>query len=137
MITMRIPREKDKEKLVMFLNENEISIELDSDVMNNSMIVEEGKNLIGYSNYVFNDSICEIQTVFVQPEYRRKKIGDGLIRALLNLACKREIKEVYIAVDEKNMGFINYVGLDKVSRSTYKVDLPDFFDRPCRGSKTK
>lgn len=135
MLTMRIPRDKDKNRLEMFLNENNLTLDLSLNLMVNSMIVEEKNNIIGFSNYIIVNGICEIQNIFVQPSLRRRKIGDGLIRALLNLATKREIAEVYIEVKESDLGFINYVGLDKVSEKTYKVTLPDFFERPCRSEK--
>lgn len=135
MLTMRIPRDKDQSRLEMFLNENSVSVDLNSNIMINSMIVEEQNNIVGFANYIIENGICEIQNVFVQPNYRRKKIGDGLIRSLLNLAAKREIADVYIEVKEADLAFVNYVGLDKVSEITYKVTLPEFFERPCRSEK--
>lgn len=137
MLTMRIPRDKDQEYLKMFIKENDLPLEIDMNIMINSLIVEENNSIIGFANYVINKGICEIENIFVQPESRRKKIGDGLIRALLNLADKRKISEVYMKVEESHIDFINYVGLDKVSETTYKVTLPEFFERPCRSKSMK
>lgn len=137
MLSMRVPREKDRQTLSEFLNHNALPIELTEEQLNRSMIAEEGKIIIGFVSYIQIEDVYKIDHLFIDPSFRRKKIGDGLLRALLNLIDRRGIREARIQIEPECIPFIEYVGLDleDSEQGIYRALLPDFFEKPCRGEK--
>lgn len=137
MISMRVPNEKVKSTLLTFLNEHQINNEIVHRSLNQCMIAEEGQEIIGFTSYAVSDGVYNIQQLFIKPSYRRKKIGDGLIRALLNLMDRKGIEEARIQINEQNIPFIEYVGLECMDSESliYRAQLPAFFEGPCRGER--
>lgn len=133
MLSMRIPNEKVKESLALFIDKANYSITLNEETMNNMMIVEEGSTIIGFANYVIKDEEYWIDHLYIEPSFRKRKIGDGLIRALLNLMDRRSIRTVFMKLPT---GFAAYLTVDsyKKDESIYTATLPDFFEKPCKGS---
>ncbi|SHJ48187.1 GNAT family N-acetyltransferase [Paramaledivibacter caminithermalis] len=154
MLNIRIPKERDKKKISSLLREENIKIgDLDDDKLNKSMVVCDGDEIIGYGSYFeISDKTAFIDALIIKREYRRQYMGDGLIKALLNLADKRKIKRVYIIDGNNNSLFYKKVGLAKrkldVSEDilkcignelkkdetveVFEAILPDFFNKACK-----
>lgn len=158
MINIRVSEEKDKKRIVDLLNQEGIrDINLNYKNLNNSMVVCDGGEVIGYTDYneIEDESTGVIETLIIKKEFQGQNIGDGLIKALLNLADKRRIKKVYVGANNKNSLFLEKVGLTKrklhVSEGVVKhilkgkesrkqedievfeAILPDFFNGACKG----
>lgn len=158
MINIRIAEENDKKKIFNLFDEGKIEIaNLDTERLNNSMVVCDGEKIIGYSNYIEipNTEIAFIDTLVIKREYQGQYMGDGLVKSLLNLADKRHIKKVYVIRKNSNYIFYKKVGLAqkklKVSEDILKymgndlevnetievleAVLPDFFDKACKSRR--
>jgi len=146
LIIIKAPDE-DKRKEVEKLKE---IVELNDWDENKSLVVYDNERLIGFASYLdLNDTVGVLNNFFVDKEYTKKSIGDGLIKALLNLAEKNGIRRLYVPSPLELSLFFNKVGLTKISFpdddiaeklsryiSTkdilYVADLPDFFlNRKC------
>lgn len=81
--------------------------------------------IIGYLEYLYIYDRIEIQNIFVNLEYRNKKIATKLMAKLISIAISNHLKNITLEVDEtniyaiklyKNFGFIevsirkNYYG---------------------------
>lgn len=157
MINIRVAEEKDKKKIFNLLDEEKIRIaNLDTRRLNNSMVVCNGDKIIGYSSYIEipNTNIAFIDNLIIKSEYQGQYMGDGLIKSLLNLADKRQLKKIY-AIEENNNSFfykkvgltkrqikvsedvLKYIGNNLEDIKTIKVFeaiLPDFFNKACKSS---
>ncbi|RKD27697.1 N-acetylglutamate synthase, GNAT family [Caminicella sporogenes DSM 14501] len=155
MIKIEIPSEKDKICISNLLYECKYKeINLDEKI-NNSMAVYDGNDLIGFASYIYveDDNMGIIDIIAVKEEFRGQYIGDGLIKALLNLADKRGISKIYVISDSVNSLFFKKVGFTKRNGSVYKnlrkylslnydegnieifeAKLPDFFNKSCKSN---
>ncbi len=59
-------------------------------------------NIIGYVNYYEIYDRIEIANIFVDNEYRNKKIGSKMIEYLLKIADNKNIKNITLEVREDN-----------------------------------
>lgn len=155
MINIRVSEEKDKKKILKLLNEEKVEIDnLDTEKLKNSMVICDGEKIIGYSSYIKipNLDIAFVDILVINSEYQGQYMGDGLIKALLNLADKRQIKKVYAIEESNNSSFFKKVGLTKrkfrVSDdimkyfnkglaaneiiNVFEAILPDFFNKACK-----
>lgn len=157
MINIRVAEEKDKKKIFALLDGEKIRItNLDTGRLNNSMVVCDGDKIIGYSSYIEipNTKIAFMDSLIIKSEYQGQYMGDGLIKSLLNLADKRQLKKVYVIEENNNSSFYKKVGLTKrefkVSEDilkyikndlevnetikVFEAILPDFFNKSCKSS---
>ncbi|SKC72833.1 GNAT family N-acetyltransferase [Maledivibacter halophilus] len=158
MINIRVPEEKDKNKIIDLLTSEKVNnFDLHNEILNNSMAVYDGDKILGYSSYkkLSNKNMALIDLLIVKQEYRGQYIGDGLIKAILNLADKRQIKKVYLISHGENSIFyekaglikrkiedckeiIKYIGNELGNEETVEVFqaiLPDFFNKACKSSR--
>jgi amino-acid N-acetyltransferase len=154
-INIRVSEEKDKKKILELINEEKIKItDLDTGELRNSMVVCDGERIIGYSNYIKipNLNIAFVDMLIINNTYRGQYMGDGLIKSLLNLADKRQIKKVYAIKENNNSAFFKKVGLTKrefkpsedilkyIKKdlgadgiiNVFEAILPDFFNKACK-----
>ena len=66
-----------------------------------------GENLIGFLTYSFCQEHGEIQDLLVAIEYRKKGIGNLLIKNFFDIATSEKIKEIFLEVRENNFTAIN------------------------------
>lgn len=159
MITIRIPVLEEVNDIKALLSKYGVDCTRVTKNINDSMVVLDGEKIIGYGSYntveIKDKNIGIIDTILIRKEFRNQYIGDGLVKALLNLADKKGIIKVYSLSNKekslfyKKLGFIESEKLDEylikeiTSRNIplnevkiYKVKLPDFFNKACRSSKT-
>lgn len=154
MINIRVAEEKDKNKILTLLDKEELKgINLNNKKLHNSMVVCDGDKIIGYSNYneIPDQNTALIETLIIEGDYQRQHLGDGLIKSLLNLADKRQIKKVYAVESNNNSMFLKKVGLTKRKLKkfegigeyfedglfddtveVFEAILPDFFNKACK-----
>lgn len=155
MINIRVPEENDKKKILDLLNEENIkNNNFNNKSLHNSMIVCDGDKIVGYSNYIEipDNHVAFLDELIIKSEYQGQYIGDGLIKSLLNLADKRQIKKVYVLATNENSLFFKKVGLtirqlnvsqhiakyignnltEKDTIEVFEALLPDFFNESCK-----
>lgn len=68
----------------------------------------DGSRLVGYlfSNIVGDD--LEILSIAVDSDYRRSKIGEGLLKALLENVGEKKNYKIFLEVRESNVPAINF-----------------------------
>lgn len=150
MITIRPVEEKDLKRVLDKYDEL-LANNLDVFNVENSMIVSERDQILGISSYVSNEDIGIIKVLFIDENSRRINLGDGLIKATLNLMDHRGIATAYIAMDKDCEPFLASASLVKVEDKEemqmiknigsdgdvviYKAILPDYFNTSCKSSK--
>jgi amino-acid N-acetyltransferase len=117
-------------------------------------INDEIVGFVSYTQIPDNKERAILDVLLVKKEYRGQYIGDGLVKAILNLAEKRGIKRVYCIKDEKNSLFFKKVGftirtgtdLEFIKKYIhnhiqsdkrlliFEAKLPEFFNKPCRSN---
>ncbi len=157
MLSIRVSHENDKEGILYLLKEEGIeNIDLDDNILHNSMVIRDGGKIIGYSQFkeIPKENAALMEILIVKKEFRGQQLGDGLIKSVLNLVDRRQIKKFYVQATNKSALFYKRVGLTKreLNRSetivkyinsdgskdsieVYEAILPDFFNKACK-SKT-
>ena len=114
---------------------------------------EDGKMLGAIAGTIENEKKANITGIYVIPEMRRMRIGDGLLRTALNYLSRKGIENVTLHgenglwqkrrpedLQAGNAGFekmMAFEALEKSGDDSFAVTLSEFFNRPCRGVKTK
>lgn len=99
--------------------------------------LEQG-NCLGVCIFEYKEGALEeacIKGIYIDPDQRRFKIGDGLIRSTLHYLERQSVKNVTLLTNPLVEPFYIYEQFEKVDAQTYQVTLPDFFLRPCKGSQ--
>ncbi len=154
---IRITELKDIETIKELLNKSSFSNKDISKAFDNSMVVYEKGNLIGYSSYIDlkdKENTALIDCIFIVEEFRGQYIGDGLVRSILNLMKSRGISKVYTISNNKTNEFLDKLGFNQVNNDLsqdvktikfiydnikennklYEVSLQEYFNKPCRSS---
>lgn len=150
MITIRPVEEKELKKVLDKYDEL-LANNLEVFNVENSMIVAERDQILGISSYISNEDTGIIKVLFIDENSRRINLGDGLIKATLNLMDHRGIATAYIAMDKDWEAFLASASLVKVEDEeevtliksinskddvvVYKAILPDYFNTSCKSSK--
>ncbi len=135
MIQIRKQRDSDTPKIKSFLEGK--SDQMKALVANGltCFLVEEGERILGVAAYK-NEG--EIHGLFIDENFRALKLGDGLFRAVLNHFDLLGISEVLVFSQAETYGFFASEPIEPVSmpgqNGVFKVLLPDFFNRPCKGN---
>lgn len=154
MLNIRVAEENDKSAILSLLEEEELeNITLDDKTLHNSMVVSDDGKIIGYSYFkeIPEENTVVMKLLIIKEEFRGQYIGDGLIKSVLNLADRRQIKKFYVPSTNENSMFYKRVGLTKrelnkshivgdhiesdSSKDTIEVFealLPDFFNKACK-----
>lgn len=150
MITIRPVEEKEIKKVLDKYDEI-LAEHLDVFNAENSMIVAERDQILGISSYISNEDIGIIKVLYIDENSRRINLGDGLIKATLNLMDHRGIALAYIGMGKEFESFLESASLIKVEDDEemvmikglidsndiviYKAVLPDYFNTSCKSSK--
>ena len=118
--------------------------------VNTTMAVYDHHELIAAAGFIQNEIYALVKFVVVKKNRQREYIGDGLLKALLNMAEKMGIKRVFVYPKHVE-GFFLKVGF-KVLNVDYsdliqtifcnedsngkilEATLPDFFVRACKSN---
>lgn len=159
MISISVPLEDELSRIKELLRKENIELFNLNSILDNSMVISEDSNIVGYANYILlnekHSNIGLIDKIIIKKEFRNQYLGDGLIKALLNLADSRGINTIYSisSIEEshfyKNVGFTKIDSLDeslisKIKEYTMLIEkdsiileakLPDFFQRACKSKQ--
>lgn len=111
------------------LNFKEISLCLDT-----TYVVVEREEVLGFAYYNLYDNDIYLDHLFIKPNQRLNYFGDSLFRTLLNALQLQGVKHVFMRQDERYDFFLKKEGIF-LENNEYLIDLHEFFNRKCKGSK--
>ena len=80
------------------------------------------EDIVGYIEMSYYEGDKGIMALFVHPDFRRKGIGDQLIKALiLKVKEKKKYSEIYLQVKEDNAAMLLYEK-NKFKKTTKEID---------------
>ncbi len=143
MIQIRSMSDSDIQALPRLLRELQLEFSDIKKPGNEFYVVEEQKNLCGLCAFeILGDQKAKIDFIFIREQDRGFKLGDGLLRAVLNHLDHQGVKKVLIESNLATNGFyvsegleIIYTAPDNSDLLTFVVELPQFFLTPCKGSR--
>jgi N-acetylglutamate synthase-like GNAT family acetyltransferase len=112
-------------------------------IVGQTFIIEDKGLIIGIASYKKKEKgTAIIDCLYVSSKERGLKLGDGLLRGLLNHMQHQNIKRVFVTSPPISQGFFIAEGLEIVPRHlepsdnlTFVIDLPAFFERGCKSSR--
>ncbi|MFT9496471.1 GNAT family N-acetyltransferase [Anaerosolibacter sp.] len=124
------------------------------DILENTMVAYEGNIPLAAAGYESFGSVAVLRFVIVHKEHQREYLGDGIVKALLNLADKRGIELMLVDTQHCTEFFakVGFQDLDEDQKSDVNISqiinnnlnayhklfaakLPDFFLKACRSNK--
>ncbi|MGX8795489.1 GNAT family N-acetyltransferase [Fusibacter sp. JL298sf-3] len=108
----------------------------DLEAVDEVFLAEERGRLLGATLYAYqkeNRSAAEVKWLYIVPGERRQRLGDGMIRATLNQLDRAGVTEVHFCYNEALVPFYKFEAFDLTVDGNWRVELPAFFLRPCRG----
>lgn len=90
------------------------------------LLVAEGTAILGYSILFAAADQADVSNIAVDPDHRGQKIGDALMKEMLNQAANRGVKEVFLEVRVSNapaIGLYQKYGFERIGvRKGYYED---------------
>lgn len=121
MIEIAVPKHEDILRIEQFLKNHSFNhLNIDS-YISNCMVAYDKEKIIGATGFIQNDPFVLITFIVVDQQRRRDYIGEGLMKALLNLAYGRGIQK---AIVNQEGDFFQKLGFSKSS----PIDFKDYFD---------
>lgn len=126
-----------------FLKENNFDIVQIEKYISNCMIAYDNKTPVAVAGFKQKQNVAFIKFVIVSKNRRREYLGDGIVKALLNVADKKGINKVYVNADKDNL-FFKEIGFQEVKKHCESIDdfkmvlevtLPDYFLKSCKSKK--
>ena len=157
MIQFRPYTEKTTEALLALLTIFEIDqamIEQLLHVDNRFFVIDDGDAIIGFSAYTFaTPELAHIMAIYVAPQERKNKFGDGLFRAVLNSIEINGGRHVILSGNQTELDFYAHEGLSSVALNreglsaevhsvinplqnesfSYLESIENYFKKPCKG----
>ncbi|TCO79800.1 GNAT family N-acetyltransferase [Marinisporobacter balticus] len=136
-----------------FLTKNALNIDCIENYIGNCMVAYDKDILVGVAGYIREKDMAIIKFAVVSKNRRKEYLGDGIVKALLNLADRNGIRRVFVNGDEETL-FFRKIGFKEVSlqeartyckdidmpqwfikNKTLQVVLPDYFLKACKSNK--
>ncbi len=136
------------------MKKNDMDGNLVIDRLDQSMVLMDRQLVLGFGSFTRQDQLAFLDTLVLSDQRLWKSMGDGLVKAMLNMMDLRGVKEVYVLASPSTQGHyedIGFVGSDMVpdklkglvDMPVYAKDqtimmetrLPEFFDTACRSKK--
>lgn len=139
---------------------SELDVEIDSDTLQSAdaaklrcFSVLDGDTHIGYCLFqILENSAAHLKQIYIKPNERKFKLGDGLFRAVLNSLEIQGVNQVVATGKSEEMAFYRHEGmisvepevLEKISADINAADFSQFvflesikafFSKPCKGHK--
>jgi N-acetylglutamate synthase-like GNAT family acetyltransferase len=129
-------KETDIKDVQNFLTENKIyesGIEKYYPFM---FIIKQEEKIFGLGVLDFIKGIININNIYVEPNNRKKGLGEGLLRTMLNFVYINGNKFAYYLGDNEAIySFFNKIGFKKYKENKLYIDIEEFFCQPCQGTK--
>jgi len=124
LITIRKATFEDKYKIQEVINNTDFAQFCPANLTEHTLVVELENTIVGCGNLDIIEDLALIKFVYIIPKYRNQGLGDGLVRALINYADRRNVKKIYIICDDKSEYFkrfgFKYVAATKCNRKVYE-----------------
>lgn len=141
MIEIRYLKDSDSFGVDALLKKNGLSfLELQSENLE-FYIVSEGTSICGLCGFKVSSNTGVISFIFINPQDRGFKFGDGLFRGVLNYMDHKGVETVSIKSNAETNGFYVSEGLEiaytdpgDTNQLIFQAKLPEFFNKPCKGS---
>ena len=112
-------------------------------IVNQTFIIEDQGLITGIASYKKRENdTATIDCLYISKKERGFKLGDGLLRGLLNHIQHQKINTVYVTSTPTSQGFFIAEGLEIVATNldntdalTFVIHLPRFFERGCKSSR--
>ncbi len=135
MITIRKAIANDKSKIQEMINNESINQLNFAELPEHTMVVELDNTLVGWGYLDICDNLAFIRFVYIDPDHRNQSLGDGLIRALINYADRRNVKTIYVSSDDEKIDYFKRFGFkyitcdqgDKKIYETFNLSIKDLF----------
>lgn len=131
MIVIRKAVPNDGYKIKEILQRTGFSSSYSNNNIENTMVIETEDLIVGCGGLDIVGDVAILKYLTILPEYRGQSLGDGLTRALVNYADRRNIKKLYLFSNKpmdyfKRFGFEN-IRLEDIQEKlvpfkTYKID---------------
>jgi len=150
MITVKKTEDKDLKSLKRFLKQYKLEDSLFMDRLDQTMIIADGAEILGFGSFVIKDESGIIDVILLSEDMLWPTMGDGLVKAMLNTLDLRGVKSAYLLTDKPHMEIIKKIGLRYSDKSVnealseldapyllksmdtvFETKLPDFFDHAC------
>ncbi len=154
MIYIRTADFDDITVIKQLLEESDLKPEGIEDYISNCMIALDNRTPIAAAGFIKNKNIALIQFVAVKKTRQREYVGDGILKALLNFAETKGIRDVFVIAKKELASFFRKVGFKEASPNQINiavegfricpkeendrwlhVALPDFFKNACRAKQ--
>lgn len=122
-------------------------------ILPNCMITYDNKIPVAAAGYTQLEDIALLEFVAVRGGRHGEYLGDGIVKALLNLADRKGIKRMFVSTEKSDL-FFEKVGMKKTclfevgqykellirkgmdpKSCIFEAVLPDFFLKACRSNK--
>ncbi len=154
MITLTKTEDKNLNALSAFLKGYKLDSSLFMDRLDQTMLILDGSNVLGFGAFVLKDGTGLIDVAIIKEEILWGSLGDGLIKAMLNTLDLRGAVKAYMLTDADHCKAVTKIGLKssaediqgllqsmdapyimKSQNVLFETKLPDFFDHACHSKK--
>lgn len=119
------------------LNKLLLEAEIEDDlslVYDTMFVVLDNNHVLGFGYYNTYDHKIFIDQLYIKRSERMQKLGDSLFRAILNANVLEGKTHIYMRDLPIYQDFMRSEELF-ADQGLYSIDLYEFFDRKCKGSK--
>lgn len=147
MILIRKASPADIPRIKEILLKVDLSTDID-DYIDNFMVMETDESIVATAGLEIYQDTAVLRSVAVLPEFQHQSLGDGLVRAMINFADRRNIRKLFLftqtaggffekigfkpisrdSVDERCKASQQYKSICPVSSNVMELDVKEFFD---------
>ncbi|QZY56879.1 GNAT family N-acetyltransferase [Crassaminicella profunda] len=153
MLEIRVANQEEINIIKKLIKESQLKIEGIEDYISNCMIAYDQKKAVAAAGFIKTENVAIIKFVVVSKNRQKEYLGDGIVKATLNLADKKGVKRVFVNADKEEIFFVKVgfkdVILEEVKKCCEDIDilneldgnkilqviLPDYFLKACKSHK--
>ena len=142
MLQIRMMKFEDTEKSRPLFQEDPNYFNKQQLIIDQTFIIDQSNEIIGVGSYKRKgDNAAIVDLLYVKKANRGQKLGDGLLRALLNHLNIKGYHTVFFNSEGASNGFFVSEGLEIAAVDpqnaeilTFRAELPNFFEGGCKHS---
>jgi len=121
MILFRKAISEDKRQVKELLSLTNQNTKLKNQNLDNCLVAEYDGIVIGVAGLDLCPPVAFINILSVHPDYQKQGYGDGLVRAIINFADRRNIKKILVISDKNTSGFFEKIGFVPTKETNYET----------------